>query len=87
MVYIKVKIQEKQKTYENNVLTASVDPPIRTVSVLTTLSFAVNPVISAVETLQSPNPKGLNIGAIIPPKSARRLFDESETGLSLKSKL
>ena len=39
-------------------------PPKSTVIVLTTLSFAVNPVIRAVDALQSPNPSGANIGAI-----------------------
>ena len=65
----------------------SVEPPKSTVRVLTTLSFAVKPVIKAVETLQSPNPSGLKIGAITPPKIANKLSDEFATGLSLKSKL
>ena len=50
-----------------------ISPPKRTVSVETTLSFAVNPVINAVETLQSPNPSGANKGAAIPPNNASRL--------------
>ena len=49
-------------------------PPSSTVNVLTTLSFAVNPVINAVEILQSLKPSGLNNGAIHPPSNARRLF-------------
>ena len=51
----------------------------------TTLSFAINPVISAVEILQSPNPNGLKIGAIIPATEARILFWESATILKCKS--
>ena len=38
--------------------------PKRTDNVDTTLSFAIKPVISAVEILQSPNPSGTNTGAI-----------------------
>jgi len=53
--------------------------------VLTTLSLAVNPVISAVEILQSLNPSGAKTGAINPPISARRLSFESVTTLSLTS--
>ena len=46
---------------------ACVVPPKSTVNVLTTLSFAVNPVIRAVEIRQSSKPKGANTGAIKPP--------------------
>ena len=38
--------------------------PNSTDSVDTTLSFAIKPVINAVEILQSPNPRGANNGAI-----------------------
>ena len=62
----------------NSVVSAAVSPPRRTVSVETTLSLAVKPVISAVETRQSPKPSGLNRGAIklpmagsCPPKRPR----------------
>ena len=56
-------------------------PPRSTFSVLTTLSFAVNPVINAVEALQSPNPSGANIGAITPPIMASMLSPASFTKL------
>lgn len=73
-VYRSVKIRN---TYAvngvNNVVRSAVFPPRRTVSVDTTLSFAIKPVISAVETLQSPNPKGAKIGATTLPIIARRL--------------
>ena len=58
-------------------------PPKSTVIVLTTLSFAVNPVIRAVDALQSPNPSGANIGAITPPINARILSLESDTILNV----
>ena len=69
----------------NIVESAAVLPPSSTVSVLTTLSLAVKPVISAVDTRQSPNPSGLNIGAIRPPIIASILFCEFVTGLILVS--
>ena len=53
----------------------------------TTLSFAMIPVISAVENLQSSNPSGLNIGEILPAISAKRLSLESFTRLKCRSKL
>ena len=62
-------------------------PPNNTFSVLTTLSLAVNPVISAVDILQSSIPRGLNIGDIKLPISASRLSFESATTLSHVSKL
>ena len=52
---------------------AEVLPPNNTVNVLTTLSFAVKPVINAVDILQSPKPNGINKGDINPPIFARRL--------------
>ncbi|CCY63060.1 unknown [Clostridium sp. CAG:967] len=64
----------------------SVFPPDKTVSVLTTLSFAINPVINAVEILQSEIPKGLKIGTNRFPKNASKLSAESCTRLSLASK-
>ena len=60
--------------------------PISTVKVLTTLSFAINPVINAVDILQSLIPNGLNIGTINSPKWANKLFDESVTKFNLESK-
>ena len=61
--------------------------PNRTEIVDTTLSFAMKPVISAVEILQSPNPSGVNTGAITPATMARMLFCESVTTFSLVSKV
>ena len=58
-----------------------------TVSVLTTLSFAMKPVISAVDILQSPKSSGLKIGAMNEPIAARRLSALSVTVFSLISKL
>ena len=70
-----------------SVLSAAVLPPRSTVSVLTTLSFAVKPVMSAVEILQSSNPRGRNSGAISEPIAASMLSEESETGLRRISKV
>lgn len=70
-----------------NELIASALPPRSTVRVLTTLSFAVKPVISAVDILQSSKPSGRNSGLITEPRIARMLSDESDTGFSLISKL
>lgn len=60
--------------------------PIRTVNVLTTLSFAIKPVINAVDILQSLMPKGLNIGTMKFPRVARMLSAESVTRFNLVSK-
>ena len=61
--------------------------PHNTLIVLTTASFAVNPVISEVEILQSPKPSGVKIGATHLPSTANRLFALSVTTLSLVSKV
>ena len=53
--------------------------PKSTESVETTLSFAMNPVISAVDIFQLPNPSGRKTGAIIPAATARILSLESAT--------
>ena len=47
--------------------------PSNTDKVETTLSLAIKPAISAVEILQSPNPKGTNRGAINPAITASML--------------
>lgn len=47
--------------------------PKSTVKVDTTLSFAKNPVTSAVQILQSPNPSGTNSGATSPDTAAKIL--------------
>ena len=79
-------VNTKNTSDVNGVSILSIPFPASTVNVLTTLSFAVNPVISAVDILQSFNPSGANKGAIIPPISANRLSAESVTTLSLVSK-
>lgn len=87
-VYNKVNIKNtKAVKGVNKVGSKEVSPPNNTVRVLTTLSFAVNPVIKAVEILQSPKPKGVNKGAIKPPIIASKLYLESFTTLSLVSKV
>lgn len=53
--------------------------PVKTVKVLTTVSFAVSPVIKAVDALQSENPRGVKIGAISEPMDARMLSALSVT--------
>ena len=60
-------------------------PPSRRVRVETTLSFAVRPVIRAVEALQSPKPSGANIGANRLPSIASKLFSALSATLSLMS--
>ncbi len=57
----------------NTSWSAATLPPTSTVSVETTLSLAMNPVMSAVEARQSPKPSGANTGAIAPPMRASRL--------------
>lgn len=49
--------------------------------------FAINPLIRAVQILQSPNPIGLNIGARTPATIARILSAESFTRFKCRSKL
>lgn len=66
---------------------ASLEAPVRIVRVLTTDSFAVNPVMRAVDARQSLNPIGAKAGAMIEPIEARMLFALSATMFSLQSKL
>ena len=63
------------------------DPPYRIMSVDTTLSFAINPVINAVTTRHSPKPCSANTGARIPARPARMLSFEFSTMLKPKSKV
>ena len=56
------------------------------VRVETTLSFAIKPVISAVDTRQSPKPNGANSGAMPLAIQARMLSCGSAVRLSWKSK-
>ena len=86
-VYRSVKMRKVNAVRgEKSVRIASLDP-IRTSSVLTTFSLAVNPVTSAVDTLQSPSPRGRNIGLIMEPNAARMLSWLSLTRFSRISKL
>ena len=71
----------------NSVPSKDTSPPNKTVSVDTTLSLAVNPVISAVETFQSPKPSGANKGANIPPNNASKLSSAEAATFSLISKV
>ena len=63
-------VYKRQKTKRLAAATGVIAPvssavlPKSTESVDTTLSFAINPEIRAVEMRQSPNPNGLKIGAI-----------------------
>lgn len=55
-------------------------PSARTTNVLTTASFADNPVISAAAARQSPKPKGAKTGAMNLPAAASRLFSGLSAG-------
>ena len=57
------------------------------VRVETTLSFAIKPVISAVETRQSPKPSGANTGAIKLPMAASKLASGVAATFSRASKV
>ena len=59
--------------------------PNSTDNVETTLSLAMTPVTSAVETRQSPKPSGANTGAIHPATTAKMLSCESATTFNPKS--
>ena len=65
---------------------ASVVLPVKIVSVLTTVSFAERPVISAVDARQSVKPRGEKMGEITEPIVARILFDVSSVRFSFVSK-
>ena len=62
------------------------EEPNRMVRVETTLSFAIKPVMRAVETRQSPKPSGANSGAIPPASRARMLVCGSDVRRSRRSK-
>ena len=57
-------------------------PSAITVSVLTTASLADRPVIRAAAACQSPNPRGVNIGAASFPAAAKRLSSGLAAGAS-----
>ena len=80
------KLKYNAVTLENSIGSLSVSPPINTVRVLTTLSFAMNPVINAVVIRQSLMPRGLNNGTRKFPNIASRLSAVSCTRFSLVSK-
>ena len=87
-------VYKREKTRKTNALkgvnnsgSLSVSPSRSTLNVLTTLSFAINPVIKAVDTLQSTIPRGLNTGTRKFPSRARRLSEEFATRFSLVSKV
>ena len=65
----------------DRVLTRASGVPKSMVMVDTTLSFAIKPVMSAVEIRQSPKPRGTKTGAINPAIDARILSLESATRL------
>ena len=69
------------------VSSALVEAPVKTVKVLTTVSFAVIPVISAVDARQSAKPSGVKIGAMNLPMEASMLVVLSVTRLNDQSKL
>ena len=68
------------------VFSASTPVPVRMPSVLTTASFAVKPVMSAVEMRQSSKPSGRNSGERKRPMAASRLSALFVTKFSRASK-
>ena len=87
-VYNKQKIKNTNAVnFENKTGSFVTSPPNKTVKVLTTLSFAINPVINAVEILQSEIPNGLNNGTIEFPSIASKLCAESVTKFNFASKV
>ena len=86
-VYNKEKTRNTNAENDVNIVDRELTcPPSKTVSVLTTLSLAVKPVINAVDALQSPKPRGTKIGDIMVPIIANKLFEESATTFNLVSK-
>lgn len=77
----------QQRCCCQRVSTEAIFPLKSTSRVDTTLSFAINPLIRAVQILQSPSPIGLNIGARTPATIARILSAESFTRFKCRSKL
>jgi len=71
----------------NSVPSRETSPPSSTVRVETTLSLAVKPVMRAVDTRQSPKPRGPNTGAASPPMMASRLSSAVTATLSRGSKV
>ena len=65
----------------------SAPDPVRTPRVEMTDSLAIKPVIRAVETRQSPKPRGASRGEIHAPTAAKRLWELSATKFSRVSKV
>ena len=78
-VYKRQNVRRQMPASGDRVLTRVSGVPKRMVMVDTTLSFAIKPVISAVEIRQSPNPRGRKAGAMNPAMEARMLSLESAT--------
>lgn len=86
-VYRRQKTKRHSAANGVRVLTSASGVPKRTIIVDTTLSFAINPVIKAVETRQSPKPRGAKTGAINPAITERILSLESLTTFKCRLKL
>ena len=78
-------IIENKQRFISQIMTGK--SPVRTCEDIdeTTLSFAVRPVIRAVDALQSPKPSGANIGANRLPSIASKLFSALSATLSRMS--
>ena len=86
-VYSRVKIRKLTaargvKSPVSTLPSSAVPAPVSTLRVLTTASFAVKPLISAVLTRQSEKPRGTKMGAIHRPIMASRLSPWSVTTLN-----
>ena len=86
-------VYSRQKTSSEaaaaGVMTAAMPPsaPNSTSSTETTLSFAMNPLMSEVTIRQSPRPSGIKSGVSSPAIEAKMLSCESVAGFRRKSKL
>ena len=80
-INVKKEKADKGVNKSDNVAGRSPEVPafINIAKVLTTVSLDINPVTSAVDALQSPNPNGLKIGAMILPSIASMLSALSAT--------
>ena len=91
-VYSKVKTRNTKAVKGLNIParawgSSAMEEPVSTARVLTTVSLAEKPVMRAVDTRQSPKPRGVNRGAMSPPSIASRLLAESVTMFRRESKL
>ena len=71
----------------SNACSVAIEPPVSTLSVLTTLSLARNPPTSEVAMRQSPKPTGENTGATSEAMFPRILSDWSSTSCRCHEKL